>query len=52
MRTVGMPMTIGAPHPTRSPIRAAGLPPISTVKLPITMGVGGCGPAKGGMAHV
>src|SRR5690349_22392788 len=41
--TVGAPMTIGAPQAARSPIRAAGMPPISTVGQPggaIT--VGGC----------
>ncbi len=39
---------MGAPHPVISPMRAANLPPISTVKLPVTMVDGGCGPASGG----
>src|SRR5690349_23948758 len=41
--TVGAPMTIGAPQAAISPIRAAGMPPISTVGQPggaITLG--GC----------
>jgi len=42
-------MTMGAPHPLVSPTRAAGRPPISTVALPLTIGVGGCGPAVGGI---
>src|SRR5712692_3058223 len=45
-------MMMGAPQPARSPTLAAGRPPISTVALPFTIGVGGCGPASGGMAHV
>src|SRR5438067_159568 len=40
--TVGIPITIGAPHPDVSPMRAAGLPPINTVTLPLTIGEGGC----------
>ena len=34
IRTVGAPITIGAPQPDMSPMRAAGLPPISTVGQP------------------
>src|SRR5438270_781744 len=34
IRTVGQPMMIGAPHRATSPIRAAGIPPISTVGQP------------------
>ena len=45
-------MTIGAPQPARSPIRAAGMPPISTVGQPGgTIGVGGC-TAGGGNEQV
>jgi hypothetical protein len=44
-----MPEVIVAPQPTLSPIRAAGRPPISTDLLPPVIGVGGCGPANGGM---
>jgi len=37
------PMMIGAPQPDMSPIRAAGMPPISTVGQPGgTIAVGGC----------
>jgi hypothetical protein len=50
--TSGIPMTIGAPQPDMSPTRAAGLPPISTVTLPLAMGDGGCGPASGGIAQM
>src|SRR5689334_24817003 len=46
-----MPITIGAPQPDMSPIRAAGRPPIRTVTLPITIGDGGCGPARGGIVQ-
>src|ERR687884_966343 len=42
---------MGAPQPAMSPARAAGRPPIKTVALPLAMGVGGCGPANGGIAH-
>src|SRR5918912_1253250 len=42
---------MGAPQPAMSPARAAGRPPIKTVALPLAMGVGGCGPASGGIAH-
>src|SRR5205807_1021705 len=43
MRTVRQPSTIGAPQPARSPTRAAGIPPISTVGQPGgTIGEGGC----------
>src|SRR5436305_1907147 len=51
MITVGAPNTIGAPHPARSPILAAGRPPISTVVEPPTIVLGGCGPPGGGMLH-
>src|SRR5579884_778898 len=52
IRTFIIPTTIGAPQPDTSPISNAGRPPISTVKLPRGNGVGGCGPAGGGKAHV
>src|ERR1044071_316676 len=42
-------MMMGAPQPDMSPIRAAIRPPIKTVALPLTIGVGGCGPASGGI---
>lgn len=46
--TVGAPAMIGAPQPVRSPIRAAGCPPIRTVGHPGGMiGVGGCGGVPG-----
>src|SRR4051812_48132171 len=51
MITVGAPNTIGAPHPAKSPILAAGRPPISTVVEPPTIVLGGCGPPGGGMLH-
>src|SRR5687767_1826074 len=51
INTVGMPIRIGALQPDRSPIRAAGRPLMSTVALPFTSGVGGCGPAGGGNEH-
>ena len=40
---------MGAPQPLMSPTRAAGRPAISTVALPLAIGVGGCGPAVGGI---
>src|SRR3954468_17942137 len=43
---------MGAPQPTKSPILAAGRPATSTVALPFTIGLGGCGPAAGGIAQV
>jgi len=39
MRTVGQPEAIGVAFAVTSPIRAAGLPPMSTVGEPPTMGV-------------
>src|SRR5262249_37297370 len=48
MFTVGAPMTMGAPQPVISPMRAAGRLPMRTVALPFAIGVGGCGPAGGG----
>src|SRR6266849_6016893 len=45
-------MMMGAPQPARSPTLAAGRPPMNTVALPFTIGVGGCGPASGGIAQV
>jgi len=42
---------MGAPQPVRSPIRAAGWPPMSTVGQPGgAIGVGGCG-GGGGNEH-
>lgn len=38
MTTVGQPTTIWSPLAVASPLRAAGLPPISTVGEPTTMG--------------
>src|SRR5262245_50798097 len=51
MSTLNAPLIIGAPQPDTSPRRSAGRPPISTVRLPLGNGVGGCGPATGGMAQ-
>src|SRR5215469_13313914 len=51
MFTVGAPITIGAPQPLMSPMRAAGRLPIITVILPFAIGFGGCGPAGGGIAQ-
>src|SRR5262245_3798156 len=43
MRTVGAPITTGAPHPAMSPIRIAGSPPMRTVGQPGGIIVdGGC----------
>src|SRR5215470_14579278 len=49
--TLGAPLTIGAPQPDISPSRNAGRPPMNTVTLPLAKGVGGCGPATGGIAQ-
>jgi len=46
-------MTIGAAQADRSPIRAAGRPPMSTVGQPGgAIGAGGCGPAGGGIEQM
>ena len=39
--TVGAPTATLAPHPAASPARSAGIPPTSTVELPIVNGVDG-----------
>ena len=52
MITLEDPLTIVAPQAVISPMRAAGLPPITTDLLPVAIGFGGCGPAVGGKAQI
>ena len=49
--TVGQPTMGIAPHPHVSVMRSAGLPPISTVVLPMMNGDDGMWPG-GGIGHV